>query len=311
MTIWQYVSLTVRWNYSSIPRMRKVIFGIMLALVCTMGTQGAMRVASLHPLLSDMARQVGGDAVEVIDLFPPNSDLHSFEPTTADIAAATGAKLLLACGKGVEPYLDDLEDSLPDYTRIVELGSAVPDAYLPGSTIADPHWWNSPAAMKRASRTLRAALEAALPGKKSTFTKGQRSYSAQMDQLSREAKLAFAAIPQHRRVLVSSHAAMSHFCKEFGFKAIAIHGIAKESEGDTASLAHILSQLRENAVPCLFHGANEPPKVLQTIAKQVGATTRPLAMDGILSETPSYAELFRFNIKNITGGLLMQSGNAK
>lgn len=274
-----------------------------MAVLLSFGAQGALKVASLHPLLSDMARQVGGDAVEVVNLFPENGELHSFEPTAADVAAASGAQLVLACGKGVEPYLEDLCDALPSKTQVVELGQAVPDVYLPGGKIADPHWWNSPAAMKRASRSLRAALEKAEPSRKATFAKGQRAYSAQMDTLLREARLAFAAIPQEKRVLVCSHAAMSHFCKEFGFSALAVHGIAQESEGDTASLARILVELRRQSVPSLFYGVNEPPRVLQTIARQVGAKALPLALDGINPATQTYAELFRFNVKNIVDGL--------
>lgn len=283
--------------------MKKVISGIVVAFLCALGAQGALKVASLHPLLSDMARQVGGDAVEVVNLFPENGELHAFEPTASDVAAAAGAQLVLACGKGVEPYLEDLRDSLPARTQVLELGKAVPDVHLPGSNVADPHWWNSPTAMKRASRALRQALEAAAPAQKATFAKGQRAYSAQMDTLVREARLAFAAIPQEKRVLVCSHAAMSHFCKDFGFSALAVHGIAQESEGDTASLARILAELRRQSVPCLFYGVNEPPKVLQTIAHQVGARALPLALDGINPATPAYTELFRFNVKNIVEGL--------
>ena len=283
--------------------MKKVFCGVMLMVLCALGAQGALKVASLHPLLSDMARQVGGDAVEVVNLFPENGELHAFEPTAADVAAAAGAQLVLACGKGVEPYLEDLRDSLPAGTQVLELGKAVPDVYLPGSQVADPHWWNSPTAMKRASRSLRSALEAAEPGRKATFAKGQRAYAAQMDTLVREARLAFAAIPQEKRVLVCSHAAMSHFCKDFGFSALAVHGIAQESEGDTASLARILAELRRQSVSCLFYGVNEPPKVLQTIAHQVGAQALPLALDGINPATPTYTELFRFNVKNIVEGL--------
>ena len=157
--------------------------------------------------------------------------------------------------------------------------------------------------MKRASRALRAALEQAEPGNKKQFANGQRAYAAQMDALVRETRLAFARIPQEKRVLVCSHAAMSHFCKDFGFTALAVHGIAQESEGDTASLARILAELRQKSVPCLFYGVNEPPKVLRTIATQVGAKALPLALDGINPATPTYAELFRFNVKNIVEGL--------
>ena len=111
-------------------------------------------------------------------------------------------------------------------------------------------------------------------------------------------------IEQEARILVCSHAAMSYFCKEFGFTAIAVHGVAQESEGDTASLARILSQLRQQKVACLFYGVNDSPKIMQTIASQVGATTRPLVLDGINPALSGYEEIFLFNVRNITNGLL-------
>ena len=283
--------------------MKKIVCAVMMGILCAFGAQAVTKVASLHPMLSDMARQVGGDAVEVVNLFPENGELHAFEPTAADIASAAGAQLVLACGKGVEPYLEDLRDSLPARTQVIELGQSVPDVCLPGSTVADPHWWNSPTAMKRASRALRSALERVAPADKATFARGQRAYSAQMDTLVREARLAFAHIPQEKRMLVCSHAAMSHFCKDFGFSILAIHGIAQESEGDTASLARIMTELRQKSVPSLFYGVNEPPQVLRVIALQIGAKALPLALDGINPATPTYAELFRFNVKNIVEGL--------
>ena len=124
-----------------------------------------------------------------------------------------------------------------------------------------------------------------------------------MDALVRDARLAFAAIPLEQRVLVSSHAAMCHFCKEFGFTPLPVQGIAQESEGDTASLARVLAHLRQKQVRCLFYGVNEPPRTLQIIADQVGAGTRPLVLDGINPATPGYVEMFRFNVRNILEGL--------
>jgi len=47
-----------------------------------------LKVATLHPLLGDLARKVGGANVEVVDLIGPNGDPHHFEPTPADLQRA-------------------------------------------------------------------------------------------------------------------------------------------------------------------------------------------------------------------------------
>lgn len=283
--------------------MRRYLAILFLTVVLALGAQAQMKVASLHPLLTEMAQVVGGEALVVVDLFPPNGELHDFEPQPGDVAAAAGSRLLLACGKGVEPYLAGLKDSLSADTKLVELGNDVPDAALPGGRGNDPHWWNCPANMKRAARSLATALAAADPAHAETYRSGSRKYAAEMDKLDREARLALSAIPAERRVLATGHAAMCHFCVQYGFTPIPVYGIAKESQGDTAGMARLLAELRAHGVRCLFHEWSESPRAMESLAAQTGATTRPLILDGICPDRKGYAAIFRENVRNIVAGL--------
>lgn len=265
-----------------------------------MAQAAELKIASLHPLLSEMARNIGGDAVEVVDLFPENGDLHSFAPGSKQLAAAADADMLLACGKGIEPYLAELAQSMRPETVIVGLGRDIPNVYLPNSRRPDPHWWNTPENMKRASRTLLAYLQQAAPAKSAQFAAAQKKYAADMDTLTRKARLQFSRIPQNRRYLVTGHAALCHFCKEFNFTPITIHGISKESEGDTATLAHLLTDLRSKDVRCIFTEVGASPKILEVIAEQLGVPTAPLVLDGIFPGQQSYEKLFLHNVNTIS-----------
>ena len=82
-------------------------FLCLLGLFCSLQAQDApvLKIAALHPVLGDMARAIGGSRVQVADLLRPNGNLHSFEPSPQDIAAAGRARLVLASGKNLEPYL--------------------------------------------------------------------------------------------------------------------------------------------------------------------------------------------------------------
>lgn len=263
-----------------------------------------VKVASLHPLLSDMARRVGGEAVQVVNLFPPNAELHAFAPTGADVASAVGSTMVLACGKGVEPYLADLRDALGGSMPVLELGASIPDVSIPGSRAVDPHWWNSPENMKRASLALRDALSAAAPEHSETFSAGQVAYARAMERLSRQAKLELSRIPASRRVLVTAHAAMCHFCAAFRLEPIAVQGVAKEGEGDMAHLAELLNSLRaRGGVPCVFSELKDSPKFLENIARQMGAEIRPLVMDGTAPGMEDYESVFLFNLRAVREGL--------
>lgn len=262
-----------------------------------------LKIASLHPLLSEMAKTLGGDAVEVVDLFPANGDLHSFAPGSQQIAAAADAELLLACGKGIEPYLNDLAESVRKDVVIVGLGRDIPNVYLPNSQRIDPHWWNTPENMKRASRTLLRAMQQQAPEQAANFRKNQRRYAAAMDTLTRKAKLQFSSIPQEHRYLVTGHAALCHFCEAFGFTPITIHGISRECEGDTAGLAALLSDLRGKGVRCIFTEVGASPKILEVIAEQLGVPTAPLVLDGVFPGNQSYEALFLHNVNTISAHL--------
>lgn len=283
--------------------MKNFIMLLLLTLGLSLAQAAPMKVASLHPLLSEMASEVGGERVKVVNLFPENGELHAFEPTSAELSAAAGARLLLACGKGVEPYLEDLRQSLSRKTRMVELGSELPDVLLPGSERIDPHWWNNPENMKRASRTLLTALTEADPAGEEYYSTRQRQYAESMDKLTRMGKLLLNRIPREKRILVTSHAAMCHFCEAFGLTPIAVHGVARESEGDTASLAALLTQLRQQQVACLFSEVNEPSKSMEVIAGELGVSCRPLVMDGIYPRMKTYDRIFMYNVGIILSGL--------
>ncbi len=290
----------------------KFLLSLLLTpLLCLALAQAApLKVASLHPLLSEMAAAVGGERVKVVDLFPENGSLHAFEPTSGELSAAAGARLMLACGKGVEPYLEGLQESLPTRTRVLELGATLPDVTLPGSDRIDPHWWNNPANMKRASRSLLAALTELDPEGEASYRTRQRAYAAKMDTLNRQALLMLRSLPHDKRVLVTGHAAMCHFCKAFHFTPIPIHGIAMESEGDTASLARLLAELRQRQVACIYTEVNASPRALDTIAAQIGARTLPLVMDGIAPHLGSYEKMFSHNLAMILTGLSGKPGPA-
>ncbi|MBO1914699.1 zinc ABC transporter substrate-binding protein, partial [Microvirga sp. 3-52] len=53
-------------------------------------------------IIADMARQIGGDYVEVYNLVPSGTDPHEYEPLPNDIKAATDADILFYNGLNLE-----------------------------------------------------------------------------------------------------------------------------------------------------------------------------------------------------------------
>lgn len=300
----------------------KALIAIFLLAACGFLSAAGIEVAALHPLLGDLARHIGGDRVVVVDLMRPGSNLHHFEPTAKEMAEATGAQLVLATGKNMEPYLQRLRDALPSCVRIVELGDAVPDAAVPAGAHRhdaasgehhaedccdhgpnDPHWWHTPANMKRAGRRLAAVLAETDPDYAEEYRARAREWNREMDKLDAEARVALDAIPPEKRILVTGHASMCHFCEAYGFVPIAAQGISMEDEGHTSGLADLLARLRECGAGAIFTEINASPKMLDTIAKQLGIPTLPLITDGNDTAHRDFASMFRYNVAAIVRAL--------
>ena len=66
--------------------MLRLAFTLLVGLLPVSATP--MKIAVLHPLLGELARQIGGEQVAVADLIGPNGDPHHFEPTPDNLKKA-------------------------------------------------------------------------------------------------------------------------------------------------------------------------------------------------------------------------------
>ena len=137
-----------------------------------------LTVATLHPMLTDLATQVGGAEVKVVALVKPGPIHINFSPKPADLKKLKDVNLVLASGKQLENYLGKLKDNLSAQQQLVEIGAQVPDLTEKQSDAlklepeeehhheegehhhhgADPHWWNGVDNMKRAASLVATAL---------------------------------------------------------------------------------------------------------------------------------------------------------
>jgi ABC-type Zn uptake system ZnuABC Zn-binding protein ZnuA len=92
--------------------MKRLIVIVILMLVSgSLGVSAQdapLHVVATTTLIADVARNVGGDRVEVTSLVPPNSDAHAFEPSPEDAVLVAQADILLVNGAGLELFLSGL-----------------------------------------------------------------------------------------------------------------------------------------------------------------------------------------------------------
>ena len=280
------------------------ILTIVLSLALAAAAHAELKVAALHPLIADLARQVGGKNVEVVSLIKPGMEVHHFEPTSKDISSLKGVSLVLASGKGLENYLGKLGDSLGATANIIEVGKTIPSLKSPTGSL-DPHWFHSPDSMKRAARVLADTFSEADPANAATYKANSLAAGKHIDEIKSWAQRQLSQIPKSERVLVSAHAAFAYFCKDFGFKAIPILGLQAQDEVSPKEMMEAIPAIRASHVRAVFPEEQANPKLLSEIARETGVKFgTPLNADGNgLGAGSTFEGVIRQNVESIVKAL--------
>ena len=296
--------------------MNKLLWvGLLVGLGAVVAGAAPLQVAALHPLMADLARQVGGERVVVFDLVGEGGNLHRFEPRPADMQRMQGADVVLAAGKNLEPYLGRLRSALAGVT-VVEVGRTIPsltvvkaeadghDAEHAAGSL-DPHWWHGVDHMRRAARVVAQALADKDPAGKTYFDERAGAYGQRLEALKRWARGELDQVPRGQRKLVTAHNAFGYFAKEFGYEVIAVAGLNKEQNTTPREQAATIQAVKQSGVRAVFPERNTSGKLLDLIASATGARLgTPLISDGNgTGQEAGFEAMIRHNVTAITQAL--------
>src|SRR5829696_2863235 len=203
------------------PRKRNVVTllfaGLAGVLPYAARAQEKPKVVATFSILGDLARNVGGDRVEVSTLVGPDGDAHVYSPTPADGRRLAEAKLVVANGLKLEGWMGRLIKSSGTAAPVVEAAKGVQPlkaeehGHDHGHADVDPHAWQSVAKVKRYVTNIRDGLIAADPAGKAAYEANAAAYLEKLDALDRDVKAAIDAIPRDRRKIITSHDAFGYF----------------------------------------------------------------------------------------------------
>jgi ABC-type Zn uptake system ZnuABC Zn-binding protein ZnuA/ABC-type Mn2+/Zn2+ transport system permease subunit len=267
-----------------VPRKRAVLAvaatGALALAGCGTGTSsdGRLRVVATTTQLGDLARNVGGSAVDVHQILQPNTDPHEYEPRPRDVLETSRGKVVLESGDNLDHWMKQVVDQSGGHPRVVDVGAAVPvkrpgEATGSEASTYDPHWWHDPVNAEAAVRTIRDALSAADPTHREAFAANASAYLERLARLQTGIRRCFAAVPAGQRKLVTDHDAFGYFAARFGIDVVGAvipsqTTQAQSSAGDVAKLARVI---RREHVKAVFPESSINPRLAKAIARETGA----------------------------------------
>lgn len=287
-----------------------------------------LHVVASFSILGDVVKTVGGDRVQVTTLVGPDGDAHVFEPTPADAKAIAGANVVFINGlgleqgwmprlieasgykgpvvvttKGIKPLRMEEEDDEHGKHAANEHEHSHGKPHMAD----DPHAWQNLANGKVYVQNIVAALVAADPEGAEAYRANGQTYISEIEKLDAEVKAKFAAIPQARRKIVTSHDAFQYFGKAYGVELFAPEGISTEAEPSAADVAKLIKQIRKDKITAVFFENTSDNRLLAQISKEtsakIGGTVYSDALSPPDGPAPTYLAMFRYNLEEFTRAL--------
>ncbi|MDO5750155.1 MAG: metal ABC transporter substrate-binding protein [Rothia sp. (in: high G+C Gram-positive bacteria)] len=293
------------------------------------GSNGTIKIVAATDVYADIAKQVGGDKVEVTAIIASTSqDPHSYEATSADRLKTKDAQLVVINGGGYDLFLEDMAGkdnpnqkvvnavkesgklSDADYKHLVEdhaKGHSHESGDHAGHEHAhefNEHIWYDMDSMKKTADKIAEDLASIDSANAETYRSNAKKFDEELDTISKDAKainasgkkyLSTEPVPDY---LISTTGAENATPEEFAE--------AVEAEQDVPALVlketkDLVSEKKVQLVAYNEQTATNQTKEVLNEAKKAGVAN--VSFTETLPESIGYVSWMKTNVNNLKKAL--------
>ncbi len=299
---------------------KRIVTVIVLAFFLLVGCGKAVSttkpqiVVTLYPL-QDFAQKIGGSYVDVVNLIPPGTEPHDFEPTPHDMITLSQAKLFIYNGAGLEhwvdhalPNIDQKQTLVVNATQKLSLRKAE-NPESPGE-VYNPHVWLDPYLAQQQASAIYQAMIKIDPKHKQAFTENYQKLQQEFQRL----QSAYSVLKHTpKRDFVTSHAAFSYLAKRYHLNQISVSGISPEDEPSPKELANLVHAIRKHDVDVVFFETLVNNKMADTVRNEIGAKAETLnPLEGLskqeIAKNEDYFSVMMANLDHLKKALGVDHG---
>lgn len=269
-------------------------------------------VVTTFTVIADMARNVAGDAADVVSVTKAGAEIHNYQPTPKDIVRTDKADLLLWNGLGLELWFEKFLEQLNDVPSAVVTDGIEPIDINKGPYTGkpNPHAWMSPTDALIYVDNIAKAMAAADPDNADTYTANATKYKETIEQISAPIREQIETIPEAHRWLVTSEGAFSYLARDFGLKELFLWPINADQQGTPSQVRHVIDTVNEHKIRSVFSESTVSPKSAEQVARETGAHYGGVLYVDSLSEAdgpvPTYLDLIQKTTDTLVAGLLVE-----
>ena len=289
--------------------MLRASIAILLLLAGPATAQDRLKVVTTFTVIADMARNVAGDAADVVSVTRPGAEIHGYSPTPGDLRGAIDADLILRNGLNLELWFEQFLGNLGDIPSATLSDGIIPISITEGAYEgrANPHAWMGAESALIYVDNIRDALSEADPANAETYGANAEAYKAQITAALDPIRAEIATVPEDRRWLVTCEGAFSYLARDLGLREMYLWPINTDAVGTPQQVRRVIDGVRENGIPVVFCESTVNTDPARQVARETGAAYGGELYVDSLSEAdgpvPTYLDLLRVTSETVARGL--------
>lgn len=219
-------------------------------------------VTTIAPLYSLTAHIIEGTDIQLNNLLPANTSVHSFSMTPESARIIAESDAVIINGLQLETFLEkNLEGKY-----IIDTSESV--QVMLGEEGGDPHIWLSPENAKIQSHNILKGLQKIDPNESVVLEKNYNNLLKKLDAVNDDAKARIQKIDL--KPYITFHDAYHYFEKNFGIHAEAYLEEFPGKEPTPTDLAQIIDLITEKNISVIFSEPQFSPQLVNTLSNDYG-----------------------------------------
>jgi zinc transport system substrate-binding protein len=211
-------------------------------------------VATFYPL-AFFAQEIGGEKVTVNQLIPDNTEVHTWQPSFADILAVDNADVIVYNGASLDhwfeddilPVIDTSDKVIVETTKgiqLLETKQETDDHEHNG--LYDPHTWISPFTAKQQAQNIYEALVQKDPDNEDYYRERWQTLKATFEELDNEYMTGLST--KHKKEIFVAHSAFGYLANRYGFEQHGVIGISADEQPSVPVYVNLVDLMMEYEV---------------------------------------------------------------
>jgi len=293
-----------------------VLLGV--GLTIPSAAEAKINVVATLPDFGALAREVGGENVDVTVLAKPTEDPHFVDARPSFVVKLRAADVLIDGGAELEvgwlpPLLQNARNPKIEIgqsgrvqasqgIRLMEVPAQLTRAAGDVHAMGNPHFMVDPIIAKAVAAHIASAFSTADPAHSSQYQANEKAFENTINAKLQEwgTKL----LSYHGQTLVAYHDSWPYFGHRFGFD---INVFLEPKPGIPPSpshLAEVIAQMKEQKIKAILVEPYHNRKIAEKVAESTGAKVVDFAQfPGALPNTDTYVKLIDVLVNNLAAAL--------